>query len=136
MSLGVSSSISSQGCCSSSALLGVTSALLGERRRCRGILYRHPARYLHGSAPSHPPPRDVLRQRLLRALLVVLVTLAVELALWYWFVARSYWRELFLPVAGVVALLGAIALWRALRPRSLFDRRYGDRRRSIRRFLP
>jgi hypothetical protein len=78
----------------------------------------------------------VLRHRLLRALLVVLVTLAVELALWYYFVTRSYWRELFLPVAGIVALLGIVLLWRALRPRSPYDRRDHDRRRIIRRFLP
>ena len=76
------------------------------------------------------------RHRLLRALLVVLVTFAAELALWNYFVARSYWREFFLPVAGIVALLGVVLLWRAMRPRSPHDRRDRDRRRAIRRFLP
>ena len=78
----------------------------------------------------------MLRHRLLRALLVVLATLTAELALWKYFVARSYWHELFLPVAAIVALLGAVLLWRALRPRSTYDRRDHDRRRIIRRFLP
>lgn len=77
----------------------------------------------------------MLRHRLLRALLVVLVTLAVELTIWYWFVRRSYWRELFLPVAAAVALLGLAALLRAARTRTLVDRREHERRRGIRRFL-
>lgn len=70
----------------------------------------------------------VHRYRLLSALIVVVVTLAVELVLWELFVKRSYWRELFLPVAGITALIGAFALWRTMRPRTRLDRRDGDRR--------
>ena len=77
----------------------------------------------------------MLRNRLLRALLVVVVTIAVELVIWELFVTRSYWGELFRPVAGFAALLGAFAFWRALRPRSGLDRRDGDRRLGRRRKL-
>ena len=75
----------------------------------------------------------MLHNRLLRALLVVVVTAAVELVIWELFVTRSYWRELFLPVAALTALVGLFALWRAVRPRSLVDRRDGERRLGRRR---
>jgi hypothetical protein len=88
-------------------------------------------RYLSPARSTRTAP--VLQSRLLRALLVVTVTVAVELVLWQLFVRRSYWRELFLPVAGGVALIAAFALWRVLRPRSREDRRDGDRRLAKRR---
>ena len=75
----------------------------------------------------------MLHNRLLRALLVVVVTAGVELVLWELFVTRSYWRELFLPIAALTALVGLVALWRTVRPRSLTDRRDGDRRLGRRR---
>ena len=88
-------------------------------------------RYLSGARATRTAP--VFQSRLLRALLVVVTTAAVELVLWQLFVMRSYWREIFLPVAGAVALIGAFVLWRAVRPRSSEDRRDGDRRLADRR---
>lgn len=91
-------------------------------------------RYLSGARATRTAP--VFQSRLLRALLIFAATVAVELVLWQLFVTRSYWREIFLPVAGAVALIGALVLWRAVRPRSNADRRDGERRLAKRRIDP
>ena len=71
--------------------------------------------------------------RLPRALLVVVVTIALELALWELFVRRSYWRQFFLPVSLAVAFMGLGVLLRTLRSRNKGDRRDADRRQGARR---
>ena len=72
------------------------------------------------------------RSRLQRALVVLVLAAVVEFALWRFFLVSSYYEQLFLPLALLVALVFLLALWRALKPRAS-ERRAADRRRAERR---
>ena len=74
----------------------------------------------------------VWRARLVRVLGVLVVFTLIELALWRFFLASSYYRVLFQPVALLVGLAGLAMLWRALRPRGA-ERREHERRHETRR---
>jgi uncharacterized membrane protein (DUF4010 family) len=74
-----------------------------------------------------------LRARLPGLLSVWAAATVAEVLLYYLFLSRPYFREVFLPFAVAVLVAAGIATWRLLRGRRERDRRSHERRLARRR---
>lgn len=74
----------------------------------------------------------IWRSRISRIASIWLVVAAIEYLAWRFFLRSPFYRELFAPIAVVVAIIGLATTWRTLSRRAA-DRRNGDRRHVDRR---
>jgi hypothetical protein len=71
---------------------------------------------------------EVQRARRTRLIWIVAITVVIEIALFVLVKLGPAMEDLVRPVYWVVALIGAVTVWHALRRHAGTDRRHGDRR--------
>ena len=71
---------------------------------------------------------EVQHARRTRLIWIVVITAEVELALFVLVKLGPVMEDLVRPVYWIVAIMGVLTLWHALRRRTGTDRRHGDRR--------
>ena len=74
----------------------------------------------------------VWRKRLSRVASIWIVVALAEYLIWRVFLGSVFYRDLVMPIALAIVIIGLAATWRTMRRRDQ-DRRGGDRRREGRR---